>query len=47
MKTKVEEHEQALKLTEHPEWRRRDVLLTVGATVAVGIVWLFFSPLVF
>jgi SSS family solute:Na+ symporter len=41
-----EEREQPLALTERPEWRRRDVLLSVGVIIAVGLVWLLFSPIV-
>jgi SSS family solute:Na+ symporter len=50
VKTKAEEaeeREEPLELTERPEWRRRDVLLSVGVAIAVGLVWLFFSPIVF
>ena len=50
VKTKAEEaeeREEPLELTERPEWRRRDVLLSIGVAVAVGLVWLFFSPIVF
>ena len=43
---KREEPEQPLELTERPEWRRQDLLLTVGVIIAVGLVWLLFSPIV-
>jgi hypothetical protein len=42
-----EDREQPLELTERPEWRRQDLLLTVGVAIAVGLVWLLFSPIVF
>jgi SSS family solute:Na+ symporter len=40
------EEREPLALTERPEWRRRDVLLSVGVIIAVGLVWLLFSPII-